>query len=97
MPKKGPKDWSPKPSVWVAEMESERFSWIAVGATPKEAETALAKRWDEHAEMMNRYHEGDVPKWNEGFNGTPVGEYYGMWLRELQLGKGYRDSESEDE
>lgn len=93
---KSPKDWSPKKSVWVAEMETESFSWIAVGETAKEAEKALAKRWDEHAEVMNRDYGGGVPKWNEGFRSTSVGEYYGMWLRELQLGKGYRDSESED-
>lgn len=90
---KSPKDWTPKPSVWVAEMESESFSWIAVGKTPEEAAAALGRRWDKHVLQMD----GAIPKWSEGFNGTPVWEYYAMWVRELQIGKGYRDSEGEDE
>lgn len=90
---KGPKDWSPIPTVWLAQMESESFSWVGVGATPEEAAAALGRRWDEHALQMD----AGIPKWSERFGDTPVGEYYGMWVRELQLGKGYRDNEGEDE
>jgi hypothetical protein len=94
---KSPKDWSPKPTVWVAQMESEKISWIGVGATRKEAEAALAKRWNQHAETMNNYHGVNVPDWAEGFDGTPVGEYYGVWVRKMQLGQGYLDDEDEGE
>ena len=40
--------------VWVAEMDSERFSWMAVGRTEEEAIQAVVKEWNHGIGCANR-------------------------------------------
>lgn len=96
MPQRGPKDWKPystkvgRDLVWVAQMSTESFEWIAIGRTAAEAARAMAARWDEHAGQRS------LVSWDEGMgNSHTVGEYYGMWLRPLKIGRGYMDGDSE--
>lgn len=96
MPRGGPKDWKPYPTktgsdiVWVAQMSTESFDWIAVGMTARDAAVAMEKRWNEHARQR------DLVRWDDGMGDSKtVGDYYGMWLRPLKLGKGYLDSDDE--
>lgn len=81
-----------KDIVWVAEMETERFSFVGAGKTKAQAEEALVKRWNLHAKNY------DLARWNQGMGQSPtVGEYYGMWVRPMRLGVGYMDSEAADD
>jgi hypothetical protein len=73
--------------IWVAQMETQSYTWIALGRFPEEAEKALADRWNRHAKK-----EG-LPSWTEGWDGSTVGNSYGMWMRQLKIGNGYMEDE----
>jgi hypothetical protein len=80
-----------KQTVWVAEMHTRKFDFIAVGRTADEAEKALAKRWNKHAKAY------DLDRWGhstQSIDPGTVGEYYGMWVRPMNFGEGYMDGES---
>jgi hypothetical protein len=78
--------------VYVATMESEHFSWIAIGATRAEALKALRLRWDALAKRTP----GAVSwaKWEKQEGESPA-DYYGAHVRRLAVGKAYIDSERE--
>ena len=40
--------------VWVAEMDSERFSWMAVGRTKEEAIQSVVREWNHGIGCENR-------------------------------------------
>lgn len=86
-------------TVYVATMDTEHFVWIALGATEMEARRALRVRWDEHITAIPKEDRGDALTWAQFQKayGTDPAEYYGAWFRRLALGKGYVDSESEDD
>lgn len=78
-----------KDIVWVAQMHTGHYDFIAVGKTKDQAEGALAKRWNLHAKIY------ELPRWNQGMGqSATVGEYFGMWNLPAKLGVGYRDDEA---
>jgi hypothetical protein len=90
----------PTAFVYVAEMDTEHYKWVAVGRTAKDAEAALAARWNKHVEDVGRHDpEAKPPSWKKGFGGgetsETVGDYYGMWVRRMRVGQGYMEDEEE--
>ena len=63
--------------VWVATMDSERFSWMAVGQTHEEAINAVFKEWNygkgyEHRKPMTE---------------MELVENYGLYAEFIEFGK----------
>lgn len=85
-------------TVWVATMDTEHYEWVAVGATPKEAMTALKDRWDRHILSIPKRERGAGMTWRQfqKAEGQTPAEHYGAWCRKLVLGRGYLDDESEE-
>jgi hypothetical protein len=79
----------PNDVIWVAQMDTESYTWIALGRTAEEAGKALADRWNRYAKNNS------LPSWAKGWEGSSVGDFYGMWLRPLKIGSGYMEDESE--
>jgi hypothetical protein len=75
----------------VVTMESESKSWLAVGRTEEEARAGLRKRWDEIVVPLG----GETwDRSNRGGAGD-AGDYYGLRVQHVVLGKGYCDGEDE--
>ena len=96
--------------IWVAEMETERFTWMGIGRTKDEAVAGLRKRWNEHAKRVRKDGfpialfdedpqdpETDPRDWEPDEKRQTVPDYYGMWLRRMEFGEGYMDSEGADD
>ena len=82
--------------VFVAEMQSEHYKWVSVGRTAKEAVKAMAARWDANAAASKRrYPQSLAHSWDEGIDGTPTGEHYGLWVRKMRVGQAYMEDEEE--
>jgi hypothetical protein len=81
---------SPKALV-VASMDSESKEWIAVGRTEEEARAGLVKRWNEIVPALG----GETWDKANGGHGGDAGDYYGVRIQHVVLGKGYCDSEDE--
>lgn len=41
--------------MYVAMMESETMSWMALGTTREEAKEAILKKWNEHMDRVAKY------------------------------------------
>lgn len=63
--------------VYVSQMDSENFSWIAVGETPEKAERAILKLWN------------SAPERRERKTLKQLKEYYGMWTHEMTMNTAY--------
>ena len=63
--------------AWVATMESERFSWMAVGRTEEEAIQAVVREWNYGAGCDHR-----VPMTEE-----ELVEEYSLYANFLEFGK----------
>ncbi len=68
-------------------MESQHYSWHAIGHTEDEARDALAKVWDAHMERVadDSFGYGDV------LPGAQAVEDYGANVYPIRLGVGLRD------
>lgn len=74
--------------VYVAEMESERFTWMGIGRTPEEAVAAIGKRWD----RQQRDRGGNL-FWDDTDTGESLPEYYGVNVRKMRIGEGYMETD----
>jgi hypothetical protein len=63
--------------VWVARMESESYSWTAVGKTEEEAINAIAKEWNKGKGCVRR----------DPMNVDELGEYYGIYCEFIKFGE----------
>ena len=63
--------------VWVVEMDSERYTWKAVGKTEKEAIQAVVKEWNYGAGCDNR----------EPMTEEELVEEYGLCAEFYEFGK----------
>lgn len=63
--------------AWVATMESESYSWVAVGKTEKEAMNAIAKEWNEGRGHTRR----------DPMTADELGEYYGIYCEFIKFGE----------
>lgn len=79
-----------KKVVYVAEMDTGKFKFVALGKSAAEAEAALAKRWTKHAR------EYGLEPWNRPGteDNETMGDYFGMWLRPMEVGVGYMEDEA---
>jgi hypothetical protein len=80
--------------VWVVTMESEHYTWLAVGRTREEALAGLRARWDKAMEGIP-----GAKTWKEFSKavGEDVADYYGAHVRRVAFGKGYRDTDDGEE
>lgn len=53
-----------KNSVYVAQMESESFSWLSVGETEEQAKTAILKEWNKRIKSNSEYYGILFEKWD---------------------------------
>ncbi len=71
--------------MFVATMESESLSWVALGNTENEAKYALAKRWNER--QMHLVQNGIIDEpWLIG-NPKHLEEEYGINIWQLEPGE----------
>ena len=63
--------------VWIATMDSEHYSWKAVGLTEKEAKDAIAKEWNYGVRNEQR----------DPMTLKELEEYYGIRCEFVGLGK----------
>ena len=63
--------------VWVARMESESFSWTAIGKTEDEAVNAIVKEWNEGRSSSHR----------EKTSLDELYEYYGIYCEFIKFGE----------
>lgn len=66
-----------KNGVWVAMMDSENFSWKAVGRTEEEAITAIVKEWNEGVMCERR----------DPMTEEELVDYYGLGAEFFEFGK----------
>lgn len=66
-------------SVYISQMESESFSWIAVGETPDKAERAIVKLWN------------SAPTRRDHMTRKQLQEYYGIWTYEMGMNTAHYD------
>lgn len=45
--------------IYIAQMESESYSWIAAGLTEEESKKALLKEWNKHQKELKEIYERD--------------------------------------
>ncbi len=74
----------------VVTMESERFSWAAVGKDRIEAMAALRKEWDRCARAQGSPTLANF-RAATGCDSADPGEYYGVKSRMMKLGSAERD------
>lgn len=67
--------------MWLAEMDSEHFTWRAVAPTRDEAMAAVARAWDGATD----------PEREATFSGEVALHYFGAGATEIKIGAGYRD------
>ena len=79
------------PPLIVVTMESESKSWLAVGRTEEEATAALEKCWNQIVPPLG----GETWDKSNGGGGGDAGDYYGLRVQHVVLGKGYCDGEDE--
>jgi hypothetical protein len=63
--------------VWVATMDSENFTWTAIGLNEDEARNAIAKEWNDGVSNWHR----------DKMNVEELHEYYGINCRFIEFGK----------
>ena len=52
--------------MYVAMMESESMSWMALGNTEDEAKEAILKKWNEHMDNLAKYDNYGQYDWESG-------------------------------
>lgn len=62
--------------VWVATMDSENFTWTAIGLNENEARAAIAKEWNEGVSHWHR----------DTMTVSELEEYYGINCRFIKFG-----------
>ena len=63
--------------VWIATMESEHYTWTAIGLTADEAKGAIAKEWNEGTGSYRR----------EEMTLEELDNYYGISYEFIEFGK----------
>lgn len=63
--------------VWIATMDSERYSWRAIGLTKDEAKGAIVKEWNE----------GVGNEYREQVTLEELEEYYGINCEFVEFGQ----------
>ena len=63
--------------VWIAMMESERYTWRAIGLTEDEAKGAIAKEWNEGTGNERR----------DAMTLEELDEYYGINCEFVKFGQ----------
>jgi hypothetical protein len=63
--------------VWVATMESESYSWLAVGETKEKAIEAIVNEWQH----------GVGYEYRDNMTREELESYYGIYCRFIEFGK----------
>jgi hypothetical protein len=74
-------------AFYLAEMETEHYSWRALGHTEDQARDAIEQAWIAHHEALN------LGPSDYDYVVTPddLNDYYGVRVTQLEVGSGYRD------
>ena len=71
--------------MFVAIMESEHYSWMALGNTEEQAMDAIREAWNKHQRGVFK-RDGDFEMLSFETN-EDLNNYYGIWVEELKPGQ----------
>ena len=70
-------------SVYVAQMETESFSWLSVGETEEQAKDAVLKRWNRNVKSQSEYYGTPYKKWDM----ETLESYYEVTVERVGMGE----------
>lgn len=73
--------------MFIATMDTENYSWMALGRTEDEAEEALRRKWNERQYTLVEHGIIDEEEMSKADSVDELSEWYGIYTEELEPGE----------